>query len=309
MRRSTIAILLCAGVAASAAPPSASELRGDAEGRGVMRSAPAAAPRGGLSPDGACYGGGRARVIRLDEAVAPATAFDTDTLYVCPGLGTYTVRRDDARLFRPTSAWFGPVPTDLLAGRSGLSRRLVADLAARGAAFPAVGTDEPATGPHGERVPALDEGGVLVALAVGPAGGADFLDDVAWVHPTAGLYWAHRSGGFAGVSLWLGPYPVPLARDAAPTAVVPASLPVRDRARRWKVSIRRPLAEGDTARVRRRDYAPADFDLGAGVEVLRVLRANARRIRVRVRVRPDASRGAHDVAVNGATGTALLELR
>lgn len=309
MRRATIAALLLAGTALAAATPTAEDIRSDAETRGILRwLEPTPAPLGGLSADGTCFGGDRADVLDLDRPVGGDEPFLRDRAYVCRGLGTYWIRRDDMRLFRPYSLWYGPVPLHGVAGTEGLSRRILDDLAARGAEFPPLGREDPPPGPNGELPPSLEDGGVLVVLDVAEAGAADTYTDVAYVDPDAWLYWANRSGGFAGISVWAGPFPLPVVRDAPPSEVVPASLRVRKRAKTRKITIRRDLEEG-FARVRRRDYAPSDFDLGAGVEVRRVLRANGHRIRLRVRVHPDAPRGLRDVTVKGVTGDDLLNVR
>jgi len=150
---------------------------------------------------------------------------------------------------------------------------------------------------------------VRVALVADPPGSADFETMNAYVDPDASLYWVLRSGGFVGFSQWVGPFPVPRALDDVPSEVRPSSIRVRSRARKRTLTIRRGLTGEGSTRVRRRDYAPSDFYLGDGVQVLRVLRANATKIRLRIRIAADARTGTRDVTVNGRTGEELLKLR
>ncbi len=150
---------------------------------------------------------------------------------------------------------------------------------------------------------------MLVGLEAPEPGSADMFTDLAWIDPSSGLYWAHRSGGFAGVSLWVGPFPARIVTDEGPTEVRPARARTPRRTRRRNLLIRRDIASAqENPRVRRRDYAPEDFDFGQGIRVVRVLRANRRLIRVRIEISSDAVPGQRAVLVKGALGDALFTL-
>ncbi len=267
-------------------------------------------PVGGLDAAGRCHDGTAAQVVRLEVPPPGSADMHTDTAFWCASLGTLWLHRTGG--FVATDTWTGP---HLLPGRAGsgrIARAIRADLAAR--RFPAELHGEPGTGPHGETLPRLAEGGVLVALAVPPADSADMFTDVAYVTPDDALWWAHRSGGFAGVSQWTGPWRLRLARDAAPTRVVPERVAVRSRAVRRTLTIRRAFGADDAApgvrpeRPRAGDYAPEDVALGDGVRVLRVLRATRRLLRVRVEIAADAETGPRDARVRDAVGDGLLTL-
>ena len=73
------------------------------------------------------------------------------------------------------------------------------------------------------------------------------------------------------------------------------------------ITIHRDVGGG--VRVRRRDYAPEDFRFGSGVKVVRILRANRRKIRVRIRVDANASTGARSVRIKGETASGLFKIR
>ncbi len=121
-----------------------------------------------------------------------------------------------------------------------------------------------------------------------------------------GCYWALNSGGFAGVIQWVGPFPLPDA-DFTPDSVRPKRVKARKKARKKVLSIRR--AKGSLPVYRWETFLPEDIELGQGIRVLTVLRANARRIRVRVEIAADAGAGMRDVSVKGSTAEDLLEVR
>jgi hypothetical protein len=91
-----------------------------------------------------------------------------------------------------------------------LIRRLRADLVRLGVDFDVHGTAEPQGGLSPDGV--LD-GRLLPALAleVPPEGSADMHTVLAFVDRPGRRYWAHRTGGFVGVSQWVGPFRLPRA--------------------------------------------------------------------------------------------------
>lgn len=95
-----------------------------------------------------------------------------------------------------------------------LIRRIRADLVHRGVDFDVHGTAEPQGGlsPDG-----MLDGRLLRALAleVPPEDSADMYTVLAFVDKRSRRYWAHRSGGFVGVSQWVGPFRLPRAAKRA----------------------------------------------------------------------------------------------
>jgi hypothetical protein len=97
-------------------------------------------------------------------------------------------------------------------GLERLAARLLADLERRDVDFARDGTDvpqaplDPAGWIRGRR-PAL-----YVPLVVPPPDSADMYTDAAFVDRRGRRYWALRSGGFAGVTQWVGPFSLPRAR-------------------------------------------------------------------------------------------------
>jgi len=90
-----------------------------------------------------------------------------------------------------------------------LPARLLADLERRGVSFSRDGTDVPQGGldPAGwirGRRPAL-----YVPLVVPPPDSADMYTDAAFVDRRGGRWWALRTGGFAAVTQWVGPFRLP----------------------------------------------------------------------------------------------------
>jgi len=104
-----------------------------------------------------------------------------------------------------------PGPGDPPLSGAALKNAILADLQARGVSFFQNGTREPAGGFNRQtlRCPSGALAEVVGLSAPPPPGGADYFSDTAYVCRDSGQYWAHRTGGFAGVSLWVGPYPLP----------------------------------------------------------------------------------------------------
>lgn len=302
------AVVAAAATVLAGALPNADDIRTDAIARGATFVGAARSPVGGLSAAGVCFGGLQADELPLARPLGEDNPFVRQTAFVCRGLGTYWIAHEDSRVMAMGKAWIGPFPHHALAGRSGLARRIAADLEARGIDFFVDGTAAPGQGPGGETVPDLQSGGVLVALDVPPPQSADFFTDVAWVDPASELYWAHRTGGIAGADLWVGPFPAPLLIEGPPTAVEPSVVKARRRAVRRTVTIFREVTGDDSIPVRRRDYRRRDFDFGPGVRVLRVLRANRHSIRLRIRIARNAAPGDRPVRVRGNTVFGLFRI-
>jgi hypothetical protein len=107
---------------------------------------------------------------------------------------------DDVRLVVPPAA---PVM------RPRWQQRLLADLDARGVDIGRDGSGEPSGGldargrlPNGR--PAM-----YVPLFLPPPDSADMQTDGAYVDRRRRRYWARRTGGFAPIDVWVGPFEVP----------------------------------------------------------------------------------------------------
>jgi hypothetical protein len=308
----TIAATAIASAAADDARiPSAEVLRADVIARGGAQPDEfGVTARGGGIRGSTCYGGDLLTAVRI-ETLPSAGSTIVDEAMVCPGLGVYWIRRHNSAAMGAMTifGWAGPYPMHELAGKYGLAQRIRTEVDARSGDFLPTGTNDPDAGPNGELPPSLDDGGVLVALRVPPRNSADMFTETATIDPVGGLYWARRTGGFAGVDTWIGPFSVPVLQDLAPTATRPERIRKRKRGRRMNLTIRREMTGDADARVRRRDYSPADILLGDGIEVLRILRADRHRIRVRIRVARGAHRGERGVRVKTAYTDDLLTVR
>jgi hypothetical protein len=91
--------------------------------------------------------------------------------------------------------------------------------------------------------------------------------------------------------------------------VSPRSLRTGRRDRTRRITIRRRIRNDDEAPRDASRYEIDDFDLGRGVDVLRVLRVRRNSVRLRVLIDRDAERGARAVRVLGRAGDATLRLR
>jgi len=103
-----------------------------------------------------------------------------------------------------------PGPGDPPLSGAKLRAALLADLQRRGEPYFLIGTRYPGGGFN--RVTLRCPSGMLaevVPLSVPLPGSVDMFSDTAYVCRDRGQYWAHRTGGYAGVSLWLGPYDLP----------------------------------------------------------------------------------------------------
>ncbi len=178
------------------------------------------------------------------------------------------------------------------------------------------GTEQPLDGfdPVELRCPDGDLAGV-VPVRISSPDVADGDNVIAYVCVETCRFWANLTGGIAGSNLWLGPFDIagtsggePLF-ERAPTSVRPRRMRVRRRARTRRLTVRRDVDPADTATLRRERYVPSDFDVGAGIEVRRILRVTANRVRIRVRVARDADTGERAVRVLGRSGLATLTLR
>lgn len=93
-----------------------------------------------------------------------------------------------------------------------LPGHILADLESRGADFDVDGTDTPAGGLSADGK--LDGGRIalVLPLIVPPEDSADMFSVTAYVDRRKGRYWALRTGGFAGVTQWVGPFRLPRSR-------------------------------------------------------------------------------------------------
>lgn len=178
------------------------------------------------------------------------------------------------------------------------------DLAARGVDFHRDGTGKPVGGLSDDGTCA--DGSKALYILLDAPSGADRFHLSAYVCLDCGCYWALRTGGFAGVTEWVGPFPLPGA-DLTPDSVKPGKVRARMKALKKVLSIRR--AKGSPPVYRWGTFSPEDFELGQGIRVMKVIRSNARRIRVRVEIAADAAAGMRDVSVKGWTADGLLEVR
>jgi hypothetical protein len=87
---------------------------------------------------------------------------------------------------------------------------LLADMKRRGVESFMSGSREPSGGFDRQtlRCPSGQLAEVIVLAAPLP-GSVDMFSDTAYVCRHSGKYWAHRSGGFAGFYLWIGPFDLP----------------------------------------------------------------------------------------------------
>jgi hypothetical protein len=293
----------------------ADAIRNDLASRGdVFGELGTSSPQGGFDADKlTCPSGAPARRVLVDAPPPNTADFFTVTAYLCTDTGSYWAVQTGgiAGLVR----WVGPF--DLPARDEGLRGALLRDLDRRGAsvffdegaATPGGGFGaEDASCPNGHRA-------LVVDLALPEPGSADMFTDRAFVCAADRTYWAHREGGFAGVSLWIGPYDLPddaattTRSEDAPTRVSPRSLRTGRRDRTRRITIRRRIRNDDEAPRDASRYENDDFDLGRGVDVLRVLRVRRNSVRLRVLIDRDAERGARAVRVLGRAGDATLRLR
>jgi hypothetical protein len=177
------------------------------------------------------------------------------------------------------------------------------DLEDRGVDFHEDGTGWPEGGLTPERV--CPDGTAAVPLYLVAPPGADRFVVTAYICHDCDCYWALRTGGFAGVTEWVGSFPLPDAY-MTPHSVKPGKVRARKSARKKVLSIRR--AKGSPPVYRWETFSPEDIELGQGIRVSKVLRANARRIRVRVEIAAGADPGMRDVSVKGWTAEGLLEV-
>jgi hypothetical protein len=126
------------------------------------------------------------------------------------GSGTQPLRTFDVFDVKDLRAFDDP-----WALRPAMRGSILRDLFRRGVDYGRDGTQEPEGGlsPDGR----LDDGrrARRVPLVTPPYGSADMFSETAWVDPRARRYWAVRTGGFAGVVQWVGPFELPRRRRAA----------------------------------------------------------------------------------------------
>ncbi len=201
--------------------------------------------------------------------------------------------------------------TDIeIIGGAPLAEVIRADFEARDIDIFGDGTDEPVGGLDAETLRCAN-GDLALSVPAYPPGPVhpdqDFSD--VFVCSATSQYWVHRTGGFAGVDLWVGPFPVPATglaqrQEAAPTRITPRRVRLRRNARTVRMSLRRRADSEQPVSL----YVPSDFDFGEGVTVERVRRAGPRRIRLHVTVQPDAQRGRRTARLMGRSGNASFRI-
>lgn len=99
-----------------------------------------------------------------------------------------------------------------------LPGRILADLAARGIDFGRDGADAPSGGLTADGMIDGRRVALVIPLVVPPEDSADMFTDTAFVDRRGRRYWALRTGGFAGVVQWVGPFD--LVRHRKPAELV-----------------------------------------------------------------------------------------
>jgi hypothetical protein len=90
--------------------------------------------------------------------------------------------------------------------------RILRDLFERGVDYARDGAPEAADGPTIDGTLPDGRRARIVPLVTPPTGSADMFAETAYVDGRARTYWAVRTGGFAAVTQWVGPFPIPPAR-------------------------------------------------------------------------------------------------
>lgn len=93
-----------------------------------------------------------------------------------------------------------------------LPARILADLEDRGVDLSRDGAATPSGGLTDDGLIDGKRRALVVPLFLPPPDSADMFTDLAYVDRRGRRYWAHRSGGFIGVSQWVGPFRIPRAR-------------------------------------------------------------------------------------------------
>ena len=93
-----------------------------------------------------------------------------------------------------------------------LPGRILADLALRGVEFGRDGASSPSGGLSADGMLENGRPALVLPLIVPPEGSADMFTDTAFVDRRGHRYWAVRTGGFAGVTQWVGPFRLPHGR-------------------------------------------------------------------------------------------------